>query len=51
MGQKLNVTHQILVSADMNLLRDNIDTTAINTGTSIEASKENVLEINVKKST
>jgi hypothetical protein len=49
-GQQLNGTHQLLAYADdVNLLGDNIDTVKKNTGTSIDASKEVGLEINVEK--
>jgi hypothetical protein len=46
----LNRTHQLLAYAhDVNLLGDNIDTIKKNIETSIDASKEVGLEINVKK--
>jgi hypothetical protein len=49
-GLKLNGTHQLLVYAgDVNLLKDNIDTTNMNRERLIDATKEVVLEINVKK--
>jgi hypothetical protein len=47
---KLNGTHQLLVCADsMNLLRDNIDTVKKNTGTLIDASKKDSLQVNAEK--
>jgi hypothetical protein len=47
-GLKLNGTHQLLAYADdVNLLGDNIDTIKKNTETSIDASKEVGLEINI----
>jgi hypothetical protein len=47
---KLNGTHQLLAyAADMNLLRDNIDTIKKDTESLIDASKEGGLEINVRK--
>jgi hypothetical protein len=50
MGLKLNGTHQLLVYADdVNQLGDSIDTIKRNTETSIDASKEVGLDINVKK--
>jgi hypothetical protein len=49
-GLKLNGTHQLLAHADdVNLLRDNIDTTEKNIGTLIDASKEVDVEINVEE--
>jgi hypothetical protein len=49
-GLQLNGTHQLLAYADdVNLLGDNIDTIQKNTETSIDASKEVDLEINVDK--
>jgi hypothetical protein len=49
-GLKLNGTHQLLACADdVNLLGDNINNIKKNTGTSIDASKEVGLEINVEK--
>jgi hypothetical protein len=49
-GLKLNGTHQLLSYADdVNLLGDNIDTIHKNTDTSIDASKEVGLEVNVEK--
>jgi hypothetical protein len=48
---KLNGTHQLLVYAnDVNLLGDNIDTIKKSTETSIDASNEVSLEINVQES-
>jgi hypothetical protein len=52
MGLKLKGAHQFLANADdVNLLGDNIDTSTIkrNIETSIDASKEVGLEINVEK--
>jgi hypothetical protein len=50
MGLKWNGTHQLLIYADdVNLLGDNIDTIMKNTGTSIDASKEVGLGVNVEK--
>jgi hypothetical protein len=47
---KLNGTHQLLAYADdVNLLGDNIHTVKKSTETSIDASKEVGLEINVEK--
>jgi hypothetical protein len=49
-GLKLNWTHQLLAYADgVYLLGDNIDTIKKNTETSIDATKEVGLEINVEK--
>jgi sorting nexin-29 len=49
-GPKLNGTHQLLAYADdVNLLGDNIGTIKRNTETSIDASKEVGLEINIEK--
>jgi hypothetical protein len=48
-GLKLNGTHQLLVYADVNLLRDNIDTIKKNTETLIGVSKEVGLEVNAEK--
>jgi hypothetical protein len=45
MGLKLNVTHQLLVYAVVNLLGGNIHTIKKNTETSIDASKEVRLEV------
>jgi hypothetical protein len=47
---KLNVTHQLLVYADvLNLLGDNINTMKENTEALIDASKEVGLEVNAEK--
>jgi hypothetical protein len=46
MGMKLNL---LAYADDVNLLRDNIDTTKKNTETLIDASEEVGLEINVEK--
>jgi hypothetical protein len=47
---KLSATYQLLVNADdVNLLGYNIDTTKKNTGTLIDASKEDGLEVNAEK--
>jgi hypothetical protein len=47
---KLNGAHQFLAYADnMNLLGDNIDTINKNTETSVDASKEVGVEINIDK--
>jgi ABC-type siderophore export system fused ATPase/permease subunit len=46
---KLNGTHQLLVYADVNLLRDNIDTIKKNTQTLIDAGKEVGLEVSTEK--
>jgi hypothetical protein len=49
-GLKLNGTQQLLAYADdVNLLGDYIDTINRNTETSIDASKEVGLEVNVEK--
>jgi hypothetical protein len=49
-GLKLNGTHQLLAyTDDVNLLGDSVDTIRKNTETSIDASKEVGLEINVEK--
>jgi hypothetical protein len=49
-GLKLNGTHKLLVYADdMNLLGDNLDTIKKNTGTLIDVSKEDVLDVNAEK--
>jgi hypothetical protein len=49
-GLKLNGTHQLLAYADdVNLLGDNIGTIKKNTESSIGASKEVGLEINIEK--
>jgi hypothetical protein len=49
-GLKLNGTHQLLAYADdVNLLGDDIGTINRRTGTSIDASKEVGLEVNVEK--
>jgi hypothetical protein len=48
-GLKLNVTHQLLVYADVNLLGDNINTIKKNTATLIDTSKEVGLEENAEK--
>jgi hypothetical protein len=49
-GLKLNGTHQLLAYADdVNLLGDNIDSIKKNMETSIDASKEIGLEINIEK--
>jgi hypothetical protein len=49
-GLKINGIHQLLAYADgVNLQGDNIDTIKRNTETSIDASKEIGLEINVEK--
>jgi hypothetical protein len=49
-GLKLNGTHQLLAYADdVNLLGDDIDTIKKNTETSIEATKEVGIEMNVEK--
>jgi hypothetical protein len=51
MGLKLNATYQFLAYADdVNLLGDKIYTINKSTETSIEASKEFGLEINVERS-
>jgi hypothetical protein len=49
-GRKLNGTHQLLAYADgVNLLGDNIDTIKRNTQTSVDASKEVGLKVEVEK--
>jgi hypothetical protein len=49
-GMKLNRAYQLLAYAgDVNLLGDNIDTINTNTETSIDASMEIGLEVNVEK--
>jgi hypothetical protein len=49
-GLKLNVTHHLLVYAHVaNLLGDNIDTIKKNIETSIYASREVGLEVNIEK--
>jgi hypothetical protein len=49
-GQKLNVTHELLIYADdVNLLGDNIDTIKKNTGTLVDPTKEAGLEVNADK--
>jgi hypothetical protein len=49
-GLKLSGTQWLLAYADdMNLLRDNIETVKINTGTLNDAGKEVGLEVNIKK--
>jgi hypothetical protein len=49
-GLKFNGTHQLMAYADdVNLLGDNTDTKKENTWTSIDASKEVGIEINVVK--
>jgi hypothetical protein len=49
MGLRLNGTYQLLTyTDDVNLQRDNIDTTKENTETLIYASREVGLEINVE---
>jgi hypothetical protein len=49
-GLKLNGTHQLLAYADdANLLGDDTDTINKNTETSIDASKEVGLEVNIEK--
>jgi hypothetical protein len=46
----LNGTHQVLAYADnMNLLGDDIGNISTNTETSIDASKEVCIEVNVEK--
>jgi hypothetical protein len=46
----LNVTHQVLACADdVSLLRDNIESIKGTTESSIDASKEVTLEVNIKK--
>jgi hypothetical protein len=47
-GLKLNGTHQLLAYADVNLLRDNIDTIKKNTETLIDGSKEVPPEVNAE---
>jgi hypothetical protein len=46
---KLNGTHQHLAYADVNLLRDNIDTIKKNKETLIDASKKIGLDVNAEK--
>jgi hypothetical protein len=49
-GLKLNETHQFLAYADdVNILGDNRDTVNKSTETSIDASKEVGLEVNIEK--
>jgi hypothetical protein len=49
-GLKLNGTHQLLAYADdVNQLGDDIDTINKNTGTSIDASKEVDIIVNLEK--
>jgi hypothetical protein len=47
-GQKLNVTHHLLLCAD-DVLRDNMCTIKKNTETLIDANKEVGLEVNAEK--
>jgi hypothetical protein len=50
MKLKLNGTHQLLLYAnDVNLLKDNIDTTKKNTETLTDASKEAGLKVNAEE--
>jgi ABC-type siderophore export system fused ATPase/permease subunit len=46
---KLNGVHQLLVYADVNILRDNIDTIKKNIGTLIDANKEFGLDLDAGK--
>jgi ABC-type siderophore export system fused ATPase/permease subunit len=48
-GLKLNGTHQLLVYADVNLLRDNTSTINKNIEPLIDGSKEVGLEVNTEK--
>jgi hypothetical protein len=50
-GLQLNGTHELQAYADVNLLRDNIDTIKNTTENLIDVSKEVGLEINVAKTT
>jgi hypothetical protein len=46
---KLNATHQLLVYADVNVSRDNINTTKKNKDALIDATKDVGLEVNMEK--
>jgi hypothetical protein len=48
-GLKLNGTRELLADADVNLLRDNIDTANKNTETLTDTRKEAGLEVNTQK--